>query len=319
MLRKLALVLGLLLVVVALLGIRFDLPAAEVDATYRTPHSHWTTLADGTRLHYWDRGNPQGKPLVLLHGSYDCADTWELWAPLLERDFRLIVPDLPAHGLTGQTAANDYSIDAMVRAVHSLLQRLALDKVSLAGNSMGGNTSWRFALAHPDKVERLVLVDAAGYPMKDPVSPRTGNAFSRLLLRYGNPGLLLRRGFADAVEDDSIVTDARVERWTAYVRRAGSRPAHMKRAEQRNFAGQPFARIPEIRQPTLILWGDRDQLIPVANAHRFARDLPDAQLIVYPGIGHMPQLEIPERSANATRSFLLASQAPAAAHPSAAK
>jgi pimeloyl-ACP methyl ester carboxylesterase len=121
---------------------------------------------------------------------------------------------------------------------------------------------------------------------------------------------LIRQGFVRAVgeSDEVLITDPRVSRWTDYVRRQGSRDAHRKRSEQgaKVASGQP--RIAQIQNPTLILWGDRDQLIPIEHARWFARDMANDTLIVYEGVDHMPQLEIPERSANDTRAFLLASR-----------
>jgi pimeloyl-ACP methyl ester carboxylesterase len=193
----------------------------------------------------------------------------------------------------------------MVTAVHGLLTQLGIERASLAGNSMGGNTAWRFALAHPERVERLVLIDASGYPGNPGVGPRSENAVTRVLYRYGNPTPLIRSGFRDAVEDKAIVTEDRVQRWVSYIRRQGSRDAHRKRAEQRAVNDQPFARMTDVRAPTLILWGEKDALVPVAHAARFDQDIKDSRAIVYKGIGHMPQLEIPERSANDAREFLL--------------
>jgi pimeloyl-ACP methyl ester carboxylesterase len=306
MIRKLAIALAVLLAAASAVVIRPDLSVAEVEATYKKPFSKFATLQDGTRLHYWDRGNASAPVLVLLHGSYDSADTWEEWAPQLENDFRLIVIDLPAHGLTGETPSGDYSADKMAQAVHELVTQVDVKRVHIAGNSMGGRVAWTYAFHHPESVDRLVLVDSAGYPNPNSVNPPATNAVMRWLLRYGNPRRLLRNGFVRAVgaSDEALITDARVERWTAYVRREGSREAHRTRADR----GTPMAsgqdRIKTIQAPTLILWGDHDQLIPVEHARFFERDLPNDQLIIYDGVDHMPQLEIPERSANDVRAFL---------------
>jgi pimeloyl-ACP methyl ester carboxylesterase len=309
MLRKISIAVVALLALAAVVIVRPDIAADTVDTQYATQHSKFATLRDGTRMHYWDRGPKDAPPLVLIHGSYDCADTWELWAPQLERDFRLIVPDLPAHGLTGKTVVDDYSIGAMVASVHGLLQELGISRASLAGNSMGGNVSWRFALAHPEMVERLVLVDASGYPgRRDLVTPQGNNPVMSFLRRYGNPARYVREGLVKAVGEDhtALITDARVERSVAHLRRAGTRDAHRKRAAQRAADKEPFERIPEIKQPTLVMWGDKDALIPVEHAQRFARDLPSAKLVIYEGIDHMPQLENPERSVADAKAFLLA-------------
>lgn len=128
MIRKIAIALAVLLAAAAALVIRADLSIAEVEAAYRKPFSKVVTLQDGTKLHYWDRGNAVAPVLVLIHGSYDSADTWEEWVPQLESDFRLIVPDLPAHGLTGKTASNKYSADDMASALHELITQLDLKR-----------------------------------------------------------------------------------------------------------------------------------------------------------------------------------------------
>jgi pimeloyl-ACP methyl ester carboxylesterase len=308
MLRKIAIVLAVLVAAASAVAIRPDLTIAEVDQLYRKPFSKQATLRDGSKMHYWDRGNATGPALVLLHGSYDSADTWEEWAPQLENDFRLIVPDLPAHGLTGKTVSNDYRAEAMAGALHELIEQLGVARVSIAGNSMGGRVAWVYTHAHPERVERLVLVDSAGYPNPSTLSPPPSNPVMRWLSRYGNPKRRIRSGFTRAVgeSDEALITDARVDRSTAYVRREGTRDAHLKRAEQGTSVASGQDRIATIQTPTLILWGDQDALIPVEHARNFARDLPNDQLIIYEGVDHMPQLEIPERSANDVRAFLLA-------------
>jgi pimeloyl-ACP methyl ester carboxylesterase len=307
MLRKIAIVLALLLAAASAVVIRPDLSIAEVEQLYKKPFSKLATLRDGSKLHYWDRGNANGPVLVLLHGSYDSADTWEEWAPQLDKDFRLLVPDLPGHGLTGKTVSNDYRAEAMAGALHELFEQLGIPRVSIAGNSMGGRVAWTYAHAHPERVERLVLIDSAGYPNPDSVNPPATNAVMRWLLRYGNPKRLIRSGFIRAVgeSDEALITDARVDRWTAYVRREGSRDAHRARADLRAGVASGQERIATIQTPALIMWGDQDALIPVEHARHFARDLPNDQLIIYEGVDHMPQLEIPERSANDARAFLL--------------
>lgn len=307
MLRKIAITLAVLVMIAGAIVIRPDLSIAEVQARYQKPYSKTATLHDGTKIHYWDRGSASAPTLVLLHGSYDCADTWEEWAPILEKDFHLIVPDLPAHGLTGKTVSEDYTAEGMAAALHELLEQQKLSRVDIAGNSMGGRVAWVYAEAHPEQVGHLVLIDAAGYPTTTSVSPTASNPVMRWLLRYGNPKRLIRQGFVRAVgeSDEALITDERVERWTAYVRREGSRDAHRKRAEQNANLPSGAPRIAQIKTPTLILWGDHDALLPVENARLFQRDLTNDTLILYEGVHHMPQLEIPERSAQDARAFLL--------------
>ena len=308
MLKKVALTFAVLLAIAAAVVIRPDLSIEEVADKHMKPFSKLATLRDGTKLHYWDRGSPSAKTLVLIHGSYDSADTWEEWAPLLEKDFRLIVPDMPAHGLTGKTVSGQYTAEAMASAVHELIDQLELERVHVAGNSMGGRVAWTFAAAYPDRIDRLVLVDSAGYPNPSTLTPTARNPVMSWLLRYGNPRRRVREGFVRAVgeSDEALITDARVSRSVDYLRREGSRDAHRARAQQNAILADAQPRVASIQAPTLVMWGDQDQLISVEHARWFSRDLPNDTLLIYEGLDHMPQLEIPERSANDTRAFLLA-------------
>lgn len=309
--KKVGLILGVLVSAVAAVVMRPDIQSSEIALLYRRPFSKFATLSDGTKLHYWDRGQPTAKPLVLIHGSFDSADTWEEWAPILEKDFRLIVPDMPAHGLTGQTVSGEYTAEAMARAVHELVEQLKLERVHVAGNSMGGRVAWTYAVAHPERVDRVVLIDSAGYPNPNTLAPTPGNAVTRWLARYGNPRRRVRDGFVRAVgaSDEALITDARVDRWVDYLRREGTRDAHRERAEQNATIPDAQPLVATIQAPTLVMWGDQDQLIDVEHARWFSRDLPNDTLLIYEGIDHMPQLEIPERSANDVRAFLLATNA----------
>lgn len=306
--RYALIVLAVLLGLAATVVIRFDRPAEEIDASYRTDQSHFVELADGTRMHYLEAGAADAPVLVLVHGSYDTAFTWEHVMPALAEHFRVIAPDLPAHGLTGRTPADDYTMDAMVGAVHGLVEQLGIERFHLAGNSMGGNTAWLYALQHPERVARMVLIDASGYPSHGSATltdPNPG-AVMRWLYRNGNPVTFVRRGFDNAVADTSLVSDALVQRSVDLLRRQGSRDAHALRREQRHLHEQPFQRIGEIATDTLIVWGDQDALVPVSSARRFHADLKHSELVIYEGIGHLPQLEAPARLTADMQRFLRA-------------
>jgi pimeloyl-ACP methyl ester carboxylesterase len=285
-------------------GVRLDLPPPDVDARYAKPWSKFVTQGDGTRLHYWDLGDPGAPVVVLLHGAFDSAVTWEAWAPRLARDFRVLAPDLPAHGLTGWTPTDDYGMARQAETVRALLDHLGIARAHVAGNSMGGNVAWRLALAHPERVDRLVLADAGGYPEMGSVVPPPANPVLRFLYRWGNPAPMVRANTRRAVADPALVTDTLVERFVTMLRRDRTRDAQERRLQQRASERQPVDRLHEIAAPTLILWGDQDRLLPVAFAARFDADIPDSRAIVYPGIGHLPQLEAPERSLEDVRRFL---------------
>ncbi|MFZ1862943.1 MAG: alpha/beta fold hydrolase [Polyangiales bacterium] len=286
--------------------VRPDLSAAEVDARYRADRSRLVALPDGTRMHYLEAGSPGAPVLLLVHGSFDSAFTWEGVMSDLASDFHVIAPDLPAHGLTGRTPRDTYAMADLVDAVHGLVGVLGLSLFHLAGNSMGGNTAWRYALAYPQQVDRLILIDSAGYPNESaPLLEHEAGPVMRWLYRNGNPTLGVRRGFDRAVADPSIVSSAYVARSVDFLRRAGSRDALAKRNRMRNTEQQPVERVAEIRAPTLVIWGEEDAVLPVTAAHRFRAALPDSELLLYTGVGHMPQLEVPERLSRDMRAFLM--------------
>lgn len=288
------------------LSVRLDLPRDEVDAHYRSSASRFVPVAGGARIHVRVEGNEGAPPLVLVHGSNDSLLTWEPWVRELSDTFRVVSLDLPAHGLTGRVPGDDYSNAAYVRVLRGVVDALELPSFALAGNSMGGNVSWQFALQHPDRVRALILLDASGYP-----DGRLQPAFARVLalpgasvlFRWLNPRPLIESGLHDAVHDPAVITEADLDRTEAFVRRQGSRDALAMR-RQLGFEPTPYARMRELHMPTLILWGKHDRFVPLAHAQRFHADIPGSKLIVYEGVGHLPMREIPQRSAADVRAFL---------------
>jgi pimeloyl-ACP methyl ester carboxylesterase len=135
-----------LIIVVAVVGIylsqlRFDIPAAEVDALYSNSESEFMVLGNGQRVHYRDEGNPEGPTLALVHGSNASLHTWELWVAELADQFRIVSMDLQGHGLTEPAPDDDYSPDAMARLIDEVVTRLGVYRFALAGSSMGGRAS----------------------------------------------------------------------------------------------------------------------------------------------------------------------------------
>lgn len=312
--------LGILLAVLAILLFERDFPAAQVDAKYSNAASQFLTLADGSKIHYRDQGTPGSLPLVLIHGSNSSLHTWEPWVKLLGSRYRIITLDLPGHGLTGQTLADDYSSAAYVATVHAVATHLGLPPFVLGGNSMGGGVTWRFTLEHPDSVLGLVLVDASGLPawreLEDAEAnpedkPSTPWAFSLLrkpwfqgLARYIDPHWLVEQGLKASHVDPALVDEALVARYYDLSMRAGTRDATLKRFSTLGQRSTNELDLSAITQPALILWGAQDSVIPSSVGTRFSEALSNAQLIVYPNIGHIPMEELPERSAADVDEFI---------------
>lgn len=290
---------GLLLAITAS-QFRADIAVTELSAKYTNAASRFLTL-QGMRVHYRDEG--AGPTLVLLHGTASSLHTWEGWKQELQSNFRVVRLDLPGFGLTGPNATHDYSIPQYVSFLNAFADSLGLTNFHLAGNSLGGEIAWHFALAHPERVQSLVLIDAVGYPMtRMPFAFKLArNPLTRFFTRWITPRSLVEQSVLDVYGDDDKVTDDLVQRYFDLTCRAGNRAAFVARANME--FGLEFDRIKQITAPTLIQWGEQDMWVPVADAHRFDADIADSKLIIYEGIGHIPMEEIPERTARDAKIF----------------
>lgn len=306
MLRRLGLVLATALLLAGCAG---DIPYPDLEAKYASPASRYLTLPNGVRVHYRDQGKRDGQPLVLLHGFSASLHTWEPWVGELGGDYRIVSLDLPGHGLTRTPDGYKLSTEGHVAVVQGVARALELDPFVLAGNSMGGAVAWNYAIAHPDRLRGLVLVNSAGWPRSEAPESQPlafklmGNPVGRALLRNLNPRPVAGPGLKDAYLDESLVTKAVVDRHVDFARAPGRRalllaPREVPRAPTRP---ETFARI---ATPTLVIHGDEDRLIPVADGRALAGAIPGAKLITYPKVGHIPMEQISERSAADVRSFV---------------
>jgi pimeloyl-ACP methyl ester carboxylesterase len=184
---------------------------------------------------------------------------------------------------------------------------LKLDKVVVAGNSLGGEVAWRVASLSPQRVDRLILVDASGYDFMPDDMP-VGFRIARLpvisrLSDYFLPRGLVEASVQNVYGDPARVSSALIDRYFELTLREGNRRALRLRMQQLD-AGVDVARIAQLKLPTLILWGAKDRLIPPPNAQRFAHDIAGSQLTVFPELGHVPMEEDPARTSGVVRHFL---------------
>ena len=230
----------------------------------------------GIRVHLRDEGpREDASPLVLLHGTGSSLHAWDGWAEALKDTRRVIRFDLPGFGLAGPSPQRIYSLDNDVRAVIAMLDKLAVERCVIGGNSLGGAVAWRTALAHPCRVQKLILVDAGGYP-DHPVSVPIGFRLAQIraltwLLKNTLPRSLVEQGLRNVFGDPRRVTREMIDRAVELNQREGNRQALAERFRQRR-PGALFERIRELRLPTLILWGGRDRLIPPEDAERFHKE-----------------------------------------------
>lgn len=279
-----------------------DLPEAMLKAKYANAASQFIELTPGTTIHVRDQGPRDGFPVVLVHGSNASLHTWEPWvARLTAKGYRVVTLDLPAHGLSGPTPQGLYTNAAYVGIVEQLVDRLALRRFALGGNSMGGGVAWRYAVKHPERLAALILVDASGQPQPRGSSPPLGFRLARIpiardILATVTPRSIIETSFKQSISNQAIATPAMIDRYWELLLYPGNRRATVERFGQYQGDDGAAAGLPGLSVPTLILWGREDRLIPVAVAEWFSRQLPNARLSILDGIGHIPMEEAPDRS-----------------------
>jgi pimeloyl-ACP methyl ester carboxylesterase len=239
--------------------------------------------------------------------------TWRDVLPRLADRFTVVAPDLLGHGQSAKPRG-DYSLGAYASGIRDLMVALDLERGTFVGHSLGGGVAMQLAYQHPEVCDRLVLVASGGL----------GREVNWMLRAMALPGseYLMPVIFPGFVRDwgDSllrVITDRGVrlgrvsEMWSAY--------ASLAEAENRGaFArtlrsvvdpgGQTVSAMDRLylasSMPTLIVWGDRDDIIPVSHAHAASEAIPGCRLVIIEGVGHFPQVEAPERFVAALTDFL---------------
>ena len=307
-------VFGLLLILSAVLlalSRQPDWPLEALVARWAPAPSSFIDVK-GQLVHLRDEGL-QGDPLpiVLIHGTSASLHTWEGWVRALKGQRRVITLDLPGFGLTGpftgQYTPGDYHGDTYARFLLDLLDTLQVQRVVLGGNSLGGEVAWRTAVMAPQRVASLVLVDAAG-PAFTPESVPLGFRIARIPLlnrisEFALPRSIVAEGVANVYADPKRIKPELVDRYFELTLREGNRRA-LRQRMQSLVSGEDAERIGQLQQPTLIVWGAQDRLIPPAIGLEFQRLIKGSQLVVLDGLGHVPQEEDPVRSVAPVKAFL---------------
>ena len=264
-------------------------PAAGVQDKYATVF--------GAKIHYLEAGS--GPPVILLHGLGGDASNWASTIGPLSQKYRVIVPDQIGFGKSDKPLIN-YRVGTLVDFLDGFYKELKLDRASLVGNSLGGWTVAAFAIAHPAKVDRLVLVDAAGFSITgdlDPkvlngLNPSTRDAVKQMLpLVFYNTQM-----FASDIAVDAF-----------FARRVGAGDGYtIQRFIDSISRGEDVLdkRLGSVKAPTLVLWGREDGLTPLAMGERFKKEISGSQLFIIEKCGHVPQLEKAAEFNTALMKFL---------------
>ncbi|WP_298290828.1 alpha/beta fold hydrolase [Novosphingobium sp.] len=294
---------ALLLLAIAALALWLyapDKPRAALEAAYP---GEYRTVA-GLRVRYVDTGPKDTPTLILLHGFGASLDTWEPWAKSLSAHYRVIRLDLPGFGLTGPDPTGDYSDARTLAVIAGLMDQLGVQSAALIGNSLGGRFAWEFAARYPARVTRLVLISPDGFASpgfeygKAPEVPLLLEA-----MPWVGPRSLVRANLAPAYADEKALTEQTLTRYRDMLLAPGVRRAILDRTRQ-TVLTDPSERLKTIAAPTLLLWGEKDAMIPVSNAADYQRLMPNAALVRLPGLGHVPFEEDPARALPPVERFL---------------
>lgn len=277
--------------------------AAAAMADDPTPREEQVTLADGRVIGALVAGPGWAPKLVFLHGLGGSLATWQVVLGDLVDRYRVAAVDLPGHGASDKRSpdAADYSAAGLAAAVAEAIRALKLAPATVVGHSLGGAVGMLLALDDPDVVTSLVLVNSAG------LGPDIG---SRLIeLMAGEPGEATARGLLELFyEDQSLVLDRGVEEMARGQQAEGAWPAQQAASRAAFPEGrQGFGlegRLAGVAVPALVVWGAEDRVLPLEHGVAATSALPDAQLRVLPGIGHVPQVEAPSQLAQAIDRFV---------------
>ena len=266
---------------------------------------------DGTPINYVDVGTPGlNEPVVLVHGL---GGQWQNWLeniPRLAQERRVLALDLPGHGLTPEPADSKISISGYGRCVDAFCERLGLGKVAVVGNSMGGFISAEVAIQFPERVSRLVLVSAAGISSADALQAPVLTIGRLASAIATNSAARHRRLAARPVTRHASL--ALVARHPRLLKADLAYEGFFKGAGKPGFDDALRAcldydfrdRLPDVKVPTLIVWGEKDSIIPVRDADEFERLIDDSRKVVMKDTGHIPMAERPEAFNDVLTDFL---------------
>lgn len=279
-----------------------DLPPQELVQRYTYPDSRFVYV-DGMDVHC--RISGKGEPVLLLHNTQSSLHTWAGWTEVLSRKYQVISVDLPGFGLTGPHPRGSYSAFMYAGFIDSLVAKLELKKFCLAGNGLGAQIAWFYAADHPERLHKLILLDAPGFEPKSTPwiiwlarTPVLNDVMTRI-----TPRSFIEIMLEDVFADHAFVSDSLVQRHFELALRTGNRQAFIDRASVSENR-PPVDIIERISTPTLILWGAEDTRLSPEFAYEFHRRIRGSYLRIYRNTGHWPQEENPAQTVQDMLAFL---------------
>jgi pimeloyl-ACP methyl ester carboxylesterase len=284
-----------------------EMPVADLNDLYTNTESQWMNIS-GMRVHYRDEGNPNGQPIVLVHGILSSLHTWDEWNKGLANNYRIISLDVPGFGLTGGPDDPDSYSEALLHdSFQQFIEQLQLDDFILVGNSLGGYISAHYAALNPSKVKKLILIDPAGAPQELPfilnfaswpgINTLAANVF---------PPFIVAMGVKDVYGDPERISKQNLDRYIHLSLRPGAKQAYANTIAMLNEKNSQQASLDfaTITAPTLLMWGEKDIWVPPTLSAQWLANIPNSALITYAGAGHVPMEEIPEQTLADALSFI---------------
>lgn len=288
-----------------------DIPMKNLTLKYVNKESKFIEIEGdkiNCRLHYRDEGS--GPVLLLLHGVCASLHTWDAWVEELKPHYRIIRFDIPGFGLSSPLENGGYDPAIAVDILEEFVCKMGIDHFFLAGNSIGGFISWKYALKHPQRVDKLILIDAVGHNQDLPFVVRlASHPVVRPFARRVMPRFFFDFAARQVFGDRSKLTDQIKDRYFELSTLNENRNAYVDFfTVMRKLCHS--AQLPEgmagIKTPLLVMWGTKDRWVPLKYFHLWQQLFPGGTFITYEGAGHTPMEEMPGRTADDARAFLMA-------------
>lgn len=272
-----------------------DTTFEDMKHKYANEASQFLYLDNGDRIHFRDEGAAEKAVLVLLHGTSASLHTWEPLIESLGDRYRLISLDLPGHGLTGANVAREYSHQAMINSVWRVLDHLDIKSATLVGNSLGGALAWASVIDRPERVNALIMLAPSGAPRVTNAESNIGfkilrTSIGRVLMKKITPRSIIKTSLLQTVVVPEIVTEQMVDRYWELLRMHGNRQAMIDLANTVRDE-DAWIKLSSIKVPALVIWGERDGVLPVTMIVTFDAQLEDVKVVTLENIGHLPMEE----------------------------
>ncbi len=261
------------------------------------------------RLHYRDEGS--GPVLFLLHGVCASLHTWDAWVDALKPRYRIIRFDIPGFGFSSPLGKGDYDPEIGVEIMEAFVQKMGIEDFFLAGNSIGGFISWKYALKYPDRVNKLILIDPVGYNQDLPwIVSFASHPLIRPFARRIMPRFFFEMAARQVFGDPSKLTDQIKDRYFELSISNKNKNAYVDffTVMRRLCYSEELPKgISEIKPPLMIMWGTKDRWVPLKYFSLWKENFPNGTFKTYEGAGHTPMEEIPIQTADDAHAFLMAS------------